>query len=262
MITWMTTGLFYTSFLMANDIDLVNINILAFVPFIAGCFAIFSPMLLERLPRRRWFLAAGKLASYTLNLLGITVLPLFVKDPQIKVACFVALVFLSGVLDNLTNGGFSAWHLKFMPEEVRADFLAVNTFITNLLGLSAALLSGGIADALSGSPYENTIITAFRYAAFVLGVIDVLVLVWPKEFPYEHSAEKPRVRDIFVLPLGNRKFMLTVGIVFLWTFFLNAPASTLNYYLLNDVHVSYSFINIINIFFNYFFIFYNVNNLL
>ena len=43
VISWLTTGLFYTSFLMANGIDIVKIGIITFVPFIANCFSIFSP---------------------------------------------------------------------------------------------------------------------------------------------------------------------------------------------------------------------------
>jgi len=256
VITWLTSGLFYTSFLMANDIDLVNINIISFIPFIAGCFVIFSPGLLERFQKRKWLLASGRLISYLLQLLGITVLPLFVTDPQIKIIFFIGMVFISGVIDYLITGGFTIWHLRFMPENVRADFLSVSQFVTNLLGLGAALLSGIVADVLSGSPYEDTIIVVFRYVAFAFGLLDVLVLIWPKEFPYERTNAKPKVSDIFVLPVRNRKFMFTIALLFLWTFFLNTPASTLNYYLLNDVGVSYSFVNIINMVYPLFLLFF------
>ena len=51
VINWLTTGLFYTSFLMANGIDIVKIGIISFVPFIANCFSIFSPSILERFPK-------------------------------------------------------------------------------------------------------------------------------------------------------------------------------------------------------------------
>jgi len=194
-------------------------------------------------------LAGGRLLSFTMSLLGVTILPIFVSDPAVKMTFFVLLVFLSSVVDTIITGGFAVWHLKFMPENIRADFISINTLVTNFLGISAALLSGFVADAMAGSPYEDTIIVVFRYVAYVLGIINVLVLVWPKEFPYEKTQEKPRLTDIFVLPLRHRKFLLTMGIIFLWTFFNNAPGSTLNYYLLDEVGVSYSFINIINMFY-------------
>jgi len=247
MITWMTTGLFYTSFLMANGIDLVNINILTFVPYIASCFAIFAPMILERFQRRKWILVGIKLLSDGLNLLGVTLLPIFVHDPQLKVTCFVLLVFLSHIANSITSSGFQAWHIRFIPEPIRADYFAINNFMLNLLGISAALVSGVIADALSGSPYENAIIVAFRYAAFGLSLLNAYALSRPKEFAYERSKAKVRLLDIFVLPVKNSKFLLTMGIVALLTLTSSLPAASLNYYLLDDVHMNYTFNNILNV---------------
>ena len=44
----LTSGLFYTTFLITNGIDLVNIGILTFLPYIASCFSVFSPVLPAR----------------------------------------------------------------------------------------------------------------------------------------------------------------------------------------------------------------------
>lgn len=254
MITWMTTGLFHTSFLMANDIDLVNINIITFVPYIAGCFALVGPVILERFQKRKHILISGRFLSFTFRLLCTTILPLLVKNLHLKIICFVALEFLSSVIDNVITSGLSAWHIRFMPENIRADFLAVSTLVTQTLGIGAALLSSVVADALNGSPYEQTIIVILRYAAYGLAILNCLVLAWPKELPYETTRQKPRLTDIFTIPCRNRKFILTMGIVFLWGFFASAPGATLNYYLLNNVGVSYSFINIINMFYALFLI--------
>ena len=76
VINWLTGSLFYTSFLMMNGINLVNIGIISFIPYIANCFSIFCPAILERFPRRKWILAAGRAGYYCLNLLGITVMPI------------------------------------------------------------------------------------------------------------------------------------------------------------------------------------------
>ena len=252
VINWLTTGLFYTSFLMTNGIDIVNIGILTFVPYIANCFSIFSPSILERFQKRKLLLAASRLAYYSLNILGITVLPLFVSDPQLKMILFVAIVFSANIINALFSSGYSVWHVKFIPDHVRADYFSMNQLLTAFIGCGAALLSSFVADALSGSAYENTIIVVFRYAAFALGALDVLLLSLPKEYPYSRSKELPKLRHIVTKPFTHRKFAITMAIVFVWTFCVNAPQSTLNYYLINDVGVSYSFIYIINMFYPFF----------
>ena len=76
-----------------------------------------------------------------MSLLGVTILPIFVSDPSVKMTFFVLLVFLSSVVDTIITGGFAVWHLKFMPENIRADFISINTLVTNFLGISAALLA-------------------------------------------------------------------------------------------------------------------------
>ena len=247
MITNLSTGIFYTSFLMINGIDIVNIGIIAFVPYIANCFSIFSPSILERFKKRKGVLAAARIAAHTLNLLGITVLPNFVHDPTVRVACFVVLVFLSNIINGLFSSGYSVWQVNFIPESVRADFFSIRMFLQSLVGNVFALCSSILADALIGSAYEQTVIIAFRYLAYGIALVDVLILSLPKEYPYAQTAAKPRLRDIVVKPFKHKKFVLTISIVFLYTFCNNVPAGSLNYYLLNNIGIAYTFIYFISV---------------
>ena len=256
VINWLTTGLFYTGFLMANGIDIVNIGILTFVPFIANCFSIFSPSILERFRRRKWLLGSSRAVYYALNILGITILPHFVSDPALKMTLFVLIIFTANIINALFTSGYSVWHVKFIPDDVRAEYFSMNQLITAFIGCGAALLSSIVADLLSGSAYENTILVLFRYLAFALGMLDVVLLSLPKEFPYSQSGDLPQLRHIITKPFTHKKFAVTMAVVFVWTFCCNAPQSTLNYYLIQDVGVSYSFIYVINMFYPFFLLFF------
>ena len=68
------------------------------------------------------------------------------------------------------------------------------------------LTSSTIADALSGTPKELEIITTFRYIGFALALVHMILLLLPKEYPYPPVA-KVRFKDVFMLPLKNKKFM-------------------------------------------------------
>lgn len=247
MIANLSTGVFYTSFLMINGIDIVNIGIITFVPYIANCFSIFSPSILERFKKRKGVLAAARIAVHTLNLLGITVLPNFVHDPSARVAWFVVLVFLSNIINGLFSSGYSVWQVNFIPENIRADFFSIRMFTQSLVGNVFAMCSSLVADALIGSPYEQTIIIGFRYLAYAIGLLDVFILSLPKEYPYAQTTHKPRLKDIIVKPFRHKKFVLTIGIVFIYTFCNNVPAGALNYYLLNNIGIAYTFIYFISV---------------
>jgi len=249
MLTWLSTGLFYTSFLSANGINIVEIGILSFIPFIANCFSIFTPSILERFRRRRWILAGSRLLYYTLNLLGVTVLPYFVEDPALKMYLFVVIVFAANIVNALFSGGYAVWHVNFIPDAVRAEYFSTKTLVTAVLGCGTSLAASIIADVLHGSAYEETIIVLLRIAAYLLGILDVVLLTLPKEFPYKQEKSKPRLGDIFIKPLKCRRFALTMLIIASYNFFLQIPQSSLNYYLLNDVGVEYTLISTVNMFY-------------
>ena len=249
MITWLSTGLFYTSFLSANGINIVEVGILSFIPLIANCCSIFTPSILERFKKRRWILTFSRVIYYTLNLLGITVMPRFVHDPTIRMYAFIGIVLTANIINSLFTGGYAVWHVNFIPVSVRAEYFSYSTLITNFLGIGTSLLASVIADSLSGSPYEQTIIILLRLIAYVLAIIDVIILALPKEFPYQHDSGRPKFSDIIVKPFKHKRFALTMLIVACYTFFMNITPASLNYYLLNEVGVEYTVISVINFFY-------------
>lgn len=244
---WLTANIFYTSFLMIYGIDLVNIGIITFIPYIAGCFGIFAPSILERFEKRRWVLAGGRMIFSTLNILGITLVPVLVHDQGTRIICFVVIIFLANLANALTGSGYSVWHLNFIPDQIRAEYFLKQSIIGNFIGIGCSVVCGIIADALSGSPYADTIIIAFRYLAYVLALIEIVVLALPKEYPYPKTAARPKLRDIIVLPLKSKPFMLSMAVVLLHTVSCNIPAASLNYYLLNDVGIKYTTIYLVNL---------------
>lgn len=246
VIAWMTGSLFYTSFLMENGIDLVKIGVISFVPYIANCFSIFAPSILERFARRRWVLFAGRLTYYTLNILAVTIMPMVVRDQALKMVLFTIIIFAANIINALFSGGYAAWHLNFIPDSVRADYLASSSIVSSFVGLGMGLVSSLVADAFAASPHAYTIIVALRFAAYGLALVEMWALASPVEYPYPRSTDKVRFLDIFTKPLSQHRFLLIQVIMFLWTFFINTDVSAVNYYLLNDVGTSYTFISIIN----------------
>lgn len=252
----LTGGIFYTGFLIANDIDIVNVGIISFIPHIASLFSIFSPMLLERFQKRKVLLAILKLLYYSLNILGITLLPTLVHDKQLKVLFFAVILFLAGIINSIATSGYSSWQVNFIPDKVRADYFTLQHLFSNLMAGIVIVCSGMIADALSGSEKQIEIITLLRFVAFGLAIIDIIILSLPKEYPYKHSYQKLSLVSIFTTPFKCKPFILVMAVVFSRNFSSILSGSTLNYYLLNDVGVKYTFINGISaVYFIFFIIF-------
>ena len=246
VISWLTGSLFYTSFLMANGIDLVKIGVISFVPYIANLFSVFSPSILERFPRRRWVLFGGRLAFHTLNIFAITVMPMLVHGQAARTACFVVLVFAANIVNALFSSGYSAWHLNFIPNNIRAEYFSTASMIASFIGIGTGLISSLIADAFAASPHAYTIIITLRFVAYALALVELWALTRPVEYPYEKTVDRVRLSDIVTKPFAHPKFIMTIGIIMASTFFVNTSASSINYYLLNNVGTSYTYVYFLN----------------
>lgn len=98
-------------------------------------------------------------------------------------------------------------------------------------------------------------ITLLRWIAFALAIVDCLIQLIPKEYPYLQKA-KTKISNIFVLPIKNKRFLLTILIIAAYTFATNLPNATLNTYVL-EIGVSYTLVNGINALYFLFFIFFS-----
>ena len=247
----LTAGLFYTGFLINNGINLTNIGIITFLPSLASLFALLAPSILERFPKRKWILAAGKFCYYTVYILGGTLVPLLVHNYAVKVVLFAVTVFLGHSFNAIVTSGYTAWHINFLPEHIRAEHFGINSLVANVSAQGFGFLFALLVDSMPADTAANAIVV-LRYAGYAAGLLDVFILTRPVEYPYEESGARPKLRDIFRLPLQNKKFSLCILIIVTWTFFANLPSSVLNYRLLEQLHVSYSTIQFINVLFPFF----------
>lgn len=254
IVTNITGGIFYSGYLLEYGITIVNIGILTFIPFIASGFSLLSPMILEPIQKRKAILAASRAASYIIKILGLILLPDIVKSESGRNIGFAIIVFTSSAISSLFSSGYSVWHINFLPESIRADYFNITSAAANFIVGMVSLISAVITDAFSQSEQRIQIITALYAVGLVLALLDVVVLCLPKEYEYQHTTEKPKLTDTVRLAFSEKKFMLTMWIMFWYTFASNLTASVINVYLLQDIGVSYTFVTGINASYFVFFI--------
>jgi len=240
------TGVFYTGFLSMYDIDLVGVGVITFIPPLASCFHMFSPMILERIKRRKWVLVASKIYFYAMYILAANVMPLLVTDPGARVVWFCVLLFLAYAVYTLFSDGFTPWFYNFYPAEQgkRAAFLSYNQMISAISSSLVMLVSGLIVSAAGRG--QNTVILIFRYFAFVLVLVDVTLQAMAKEYPYPVRARRVRIREVFTLSRPCKKFMACLYLMFIWNYISNLNNGLWSYYLLNTVKYPYSTITTAN----------------
>lgn len=236
------TGIFYTGFLSMYGIDLVGVGIITFIPALANCCCIFSPMILERLPRRKGVLLAAKVYFYVMYILATNLMPLFVTDPGSRVVCFGVILFLAYAVYAVFSPGFTPWFYNFFPEDgpKRARYISYNQIFSSLMSSAVLLLSGVLSAAVRRSGNQNELILTLRYFAFALVLADVWLQSRAREYPYGAHAGKVRLREVFTLSLRHRKFMYCMLLIFAWCYIANLNSGIWNYHLLNNIGFSYT----------------------
>ena len=234
------SGTFYTAFLTENGIDIVKVGIITFIPYFCWIFGLFAPKILSRFKKRRALVLFNHCFYYACVVLGTTIMPMFVEDPDARTVWFAVFLVMGNLCNALIGSGASAWHILFLPEgKERNYYFSITNLVANIVGTVSAIGASFAADALAGSPAQGKIITVLRLVSFGLFILSGLLLyLIPKEYPYEKSTQV-RLKDVFVVPIRNRKFILTLLITILWNFICNLNANTWTFYILNTVGMNY-----------------------
>ena len=107
------------------------------------------------------------------------------------------------------------------------------------------LLGGYAVDLFKNAGLEVWGFETLRIFSLVLLFYDLFLLSRMKEVNYDQSGQKVNLINLMVLPFREKKYLRTVGIAFLWSMIANIPGAYYSVYLLRDVEVSYSFINVV-----------------
>lgn len=241
------SGIFYTGFLSMYGIDLVGVGIISFISPVSSCFAIFSPMIVERIERRKPILLGVKVFQYALTIVATTLMPNFVHDRQGRILWFCALQFAAGVTAALFSAGNTPWWSNFLPTDnrSRAQFFQYNQMFATITGSAVPLVTGFLTSAIAAGEAQNKLILLMRYIGFGLVLVDVIIQAFAKEYPYPKTTDKPRLTDGLLIPFRNRKFVCCMAAIALHQLIGSLCSDTWDYYILNDVGLSYARINVV-----------------
>lgn len=238
------TGIFYTGFLSMYGISITGVGIVTFIPYIASCFSVFSPLILKRFKKRKAILLASKIYFYAMYIVATNIMPLIVTDPDARLVWFVVILFLAYSVNAMFSPGITSWFSRFFPSENkrRSHFFVLNQVFSSVLSSTVLMLSSLLMDAVADLPIQDTLIIGFRYFAFLLVIADVALQARAIEYP-SPEAPRLRLRDVFTLPFRYKKFLLCMIFMFGWNFISALNAGMWNYHLMNHLGYSYTVIN-------------------
>ena len=235
---------FFTGLLITMNADDGFIGLMSVFAVSANLLQMFSPLLLERFPRRKTLLRAGRAVIMFINIVFIGVIPLFPGADQLKLTIMGASVLLVNLLNAVFSPGVSIWFISFTPERMRSRFFSVISMTNGVIIAFATIGAGMLADFFKTRQMELFGLQAVRGIALLLAVIDFLLVGQMKEYPYE-NAGAVKFKQLLLDPFRERLYLRTVFIAFLWSLTANIPGPYYTVYLLKDLGVSYSFLMLV-----------------
>ena len=255
MVSSLTAGIYFTGLMLAMGASDVYIGYVASIISFCGFFQILSPMILERIPKRKKLVMSVYVTYHFLNIGLVGVLPLLPVANPIKLILFMVTLLILNVSNNLVSPGMLTWHLQCIQNnKKRIGFFAISSMISTVLNNATVLLAGLFLDKFEAdeimlgniSPTLSAILI-LRGVALVLAVFEVICYGRVKEAPYvtdASQAQKPGLR-LLLRPLKNKQFLSAISVTLIWTFSTAIVGSYFSIYLLEDVNMSYSLISLV-----------------
>lgn len=250
IITSLTSGVYFTGLLLAMGASEAYIGYTSAVISFSGIFQLLSPLLLEKLPRRKGLLIGAKLIYHLLNIVGIGLLPFLPVATELKLVLFMLALIVMHACNYIAAPGISAWQMQSLPTDKRVHYYSVSHLGIAVLNKVSAFLAGLLLDrfeadsiSLFGASPTVTAILLLRCGALILMLIELGCFIGIREFPYRADTKQPGLR-LLLQPLKNSLFMRTIALPVVYNFIVAIVGEYFNIYLLEDVKMSYSLISL------------------
>ena len=224
----------------------VVISAIAFLQFL-------SPLLLERMKKRKPFLMVTRGVYHFLYIVLLGIIPLLKVEKSLMLGLFFAVVIIANTVNALTQSGLSVWQIQSLPEGIRSDFFTVAQVGAQVLNAVCGFLASRMVDVFASDGITLFEISPTMFAFLVLrvitlafAVVELVCLYAMKEQPYSDvSDEKEKTGFRMLLsPIKNARYMRTICVYIIYCFISAMIGKYFQIYLLEYANMSYTYISL------------------
>lgn len=227
-------------YLGAND--QVN-GIIGAVPTLAGIIMLFSPMVLERLIRRKFLITFFAFFSRILLSLMFCI-PLLLKNSFFSLGLLIVMFLAANLLVAFITPAASNWIISITPDNIRGRYFGMReSFVLGFVTI-AALGLGRVLDFYKKAGRESTGFFVVFGAALLLAAVNFILMSMIDEPDVKLKPQKMVLRDLFVLPMESKLFRKVILIFVFWNAGYQFSAPFAAVYMVSGLKLDYTFITI------------------
>lgn len=237
----LTTGAFLAGFIyLLGTSDQLN-GMIAVVPAITGIFQVFSPLIFERIKKRKntIFMIALFLRVFMSSVFFI---PILLMHFGIALQAFIIMYTIAYTLNALLGPAIASWMVDLTPIEIRGKYLAKRERAALVITAFMTIILGKVLDIskLSGSPLIGFMIVGIVLA--LLGILNIYALKNICEVSEKNQVNNYRLKEVLTRPIKDIGFRKIIFLFIIWSFALQIGGPYVSVYLVTNLKLSYTYI--------------------
>lgn len=252
-VTTMLTGIFYSTLLtvlLKGATETVENKYLALIETLTafvGLSQLFSPFIFESLKKRKPLILLLRGVYYLIQILLLPLVTILKLPIDTKAWMFIVLMVVATISESIGTPARSAWHLHSLPEDTRSDYYSCIRLSTMVINASLSFILGVFMDYCAEHEIVLVGVLIMRGVALPLAAFVIGMFFRAEEPNYNANIEKVTFKDIVTTPFRSPIFLVMVLINVLYTMGNGFHGQFYNYYLVNQVEISYTYLSICQI---------------
>jgi MFS family permease len=242
----LTSGAFlsgYAKYLGAND----TINgIIGSTPVLAGIVQIISPLIFEKINRRKVFIAFFALL-FRLILSSMVLIPVLFTGTTQRVWALALMYFLAYVIASFINPPAANWIASLTPESKRGRYFGKRESYINAFTAVLSISLGKVLDTFRGYDFEYGGFIIVFCVVFLLALVNFTFLSSIKEPLVNKSDVIIKFKDIITIPIKDKSYSQVLLMFILWNVALQVGGPFFSVYMVSGLKMQYTFITILGI---------------
>mgnify|MGYP000850524399 CR=1 FL=1 len=238
-----TTGAFLAGYLKYIGADDKLCGQISALTVLAGVIQFFSPLVLEKLNRRKAVVVLFS-AIHRFMLVLLVFVPLLPMSMTGRLYITAALYFVSHLMVNAVMPAATTLLISIVPQKMRGRYFAIREAYLIFGSSVLNIIMGKVLDVfkMQDKPYEGYLVMyAVAFAAMILNLVSYIKI---KEPPKNVPSKKINFKMLFSLPLKEKRFTKIIVLFFLWGLSLNFASPFFSVYMVSKLELSYTFIMI------------------
>ncbi|MBT5872690.1 MAG: MFS transporter [Candidatus Latescibacteria bacterium] len=231
-----TTGAYTTGYALHLGASNAIIGLLSAAASWGALLQVFSPLLIERLPRRKTLCLLAFGFSFAIWL-PVALLPSFISREWLPMAMVICIV-IGGLASSVAAPANSSWLTDLVPADVRGRFVSRQQSIIAAVGLVVSLAAGAYLDLFEATDPQMGFTSLFIIAV-VFGMVAIFVWSRIPEPPSQRMALQP-AKVLLTLPFKHRQFRTFMMLVSVRGMLAMVAAPFFAVYMLQTLMIPYS----------------------